>query len=312
MIIKRRGKQADKERLEILMRRFPRADLLVNEYAAACAGEGGEERFDFYIDRCGPKFPHLILHDVSLKSVSPFQLDSVMITPWCLYIFSVKNLKGVTEIRTNPAQSIHTKDDGSASGRRSPVEELETHAWLLEEWLMRHNLIAPIRTILVFSYPKQIPEGIPPGQIVLFSHQLPMFLAKLKAEPAVLRETEMREIADEMLRYHRPYVHAPICKDKRYPVSLMKKGVWCKDCGRLGMRRVHGYWVCSCGAKDKDAHKRAIRDWLLITGEPVTNRAAREMLGLDKVKIVNRLLREMDLERVGAYRGTGYQLKTHK
>ncbi|AQQ53951.1 nuclease-related domain-containing protein [Planococcus lenghuensis] len=309
MLVKMRGEPADKERLEVLMRRFPGSDALEKEYQSVCAGVGGEERFDYYMEQCEPKFPHLILHDVSLESVFPFQLDSVMITPWCIYVFEVKNLGGRTQIRQNPQQAVQLKEDGSRAGIKSPLEQMETHSWLFEEWLMRHKLIVPLRSILVFSYAKQIPENIPSSQVVLFSHQLPLFMSRLAEEAWMMHPAEMQKIADELIRFHRPFVHPPFHLDKRFPISRMKTGVWCNACGRLGMKRLHGCWICGCGAKEKAAHERTVRDWLLITGEPITNRDAREMLGLTSVHAAGRLLRSMDLERIGTFRDSKYLLK---
>lgn len=80
------------------------------------------KRFDAYFSMSKIDFPHLVLHDVPLKSALPFQLDSLLITPWYVYVFEVKNMSGRLFFKQSPPQLIQTKEDGSVTGRKSPIE----------------------------------------------------------------------------------------------------------------------------------------------------------------------------------------------
>lgn len=71
---------------------------------SAQSGINGERRFDEYFSFSKLNFPHIILHDVSLKSVPSFQMDSLLIVPWNLYVFEIKNMSGRLHFKPSPPQ----------------------------------------------------------------------------------------------------------------------------------------------------------------------------------------------------------------
>lgn len=308
---KTRNETVDKERAEVLLRRLPKTHpsyiLAKNDLWNAESGINGEKRFDAYFSMSKIDFPHLILHDVPLKSVLPFQLDSLLITPWCVYVFEVKNMSGRLFFKQSPPQLIQTKEDGSVTGRKSPIEQMATNEWLLEEWLSSRAYFLPIRSVLVFSYTKQMPENLPREQIALFSNQLPMFLRKLQPEKEIMSLSEMEKLATELEAAHSPYAHEPICANSAFPVEAMQRGVWCEPCNRIGMKRKYGTWVCpSCGVSNKNAHIRTLKDWIMLTGEPLTNKRCREILQIEDRHVVKRLMAGMEIKKQGSFKGTNY------
>jgi hypothetical protein len=311
LILKTRGTSLERERLQVLLRRLPKSHALYKEvqenFYNDSAGIGGEQRFDEYIAASRLPFPHIFLHNVSLKSLQPFQLDSLMLTPWCIYVFEVKNMSGRLRFQHSPPQLIQTKEDGTIIGRKSPIEQIDTNEWLLGEWLQASEIHLPIRSVLVLSYPKQIPENVPTTHTVLFSHQLPMFLNKLQSEKALLDFIEMTELATEILAAHSHYIPKPICSNPVYPINGMIRGVWCAKCDRIGMKRKYGMWHCpACGESNKDAHVQTIKDWHCLTGEPITNRGCREILQIEDRRLATRLLAGMNLKKQGILKGTNY------
>lgn len=314
MIWKTRGVTAEKERLEVLLRRLPKwhaayQEVLGDVYSAA-AGSGGEERFDEFFAASPIPFPHIVLHNVSLKSFRIFQLDSLMITPWCIYVFEVKNMSGRLVFKDSPMQMEQQKDDGTVVGRKSPIEQIAANEWLLEEWLAAQGILLPIRSVLVLSYPKQIAENIPETQVTIFSHQLPMFLHRLPAEDTLMSFDEMKRLAGAIMDALVSYVPKPICSNPSYSIDAMLRGVWCADCNCLGMKRRYGSWRClGCGGSSKDAHVRTIKDWLILTGEPMTNKLCREILGIEDRHLAKRLMNGMKMQKYGEFKGTNYVLE---
>lgn len=313
VIWKSRDVSRNKEELEVLLRRLPKWHAAYGQVEkdtyTETAGQGGEERFDHYFAASPVAFPHLMLHNVTLHSFRIFQLDSVMITPWCVYIFEIKNMNGRMEFRDGPVQMLQTRDDGTVIGRKSPIEQIAENEWLLGEWLGMRQISLPVRSVLVLSYTKQIAENVPASQPVIFSHQLPRFLNQLSVEPAIFSMVEMKSLAQALVKGLVIFQPRPICSNPRYPIDVMLRGVWCAGCNRLGMERRYGSWVCpGCGVSSKDAHLRTIRDWLLLTGEPITNKKCREVLGVDDRRLVTRLLSDADLKRTGTHKGAKYLL----
>ncbi|WP_422124253.1 nuclease-related domain-containing protein [Planococcus sp. X10-3] len=313
MIRKKREASTNKEQLEVLLRRLPKSHAgygqVQNDSYAEAAGQGGEERFDHYFAASRLAFPHLMLHNVTLKSFRVFQLDSVLITPWCIFVFEVKNMNGPLLFNSHPVQMLQTKEDGTVLGRKSPIEQITENEWLLDDWLKARDIVMPMRSVLVLSYSKQIAENVPSSQPVIFSHQLPMFLHKLRIETAVFSLEEMKELARMIEAALVTFERKPICSDSRYPIDVMKRGVWCAGCNSIGMVRRYGNWFCpGCAITDKGAHLRTIRDWLLLTGEPMTNKLCREILGVDDRRLVTRLLKEMNLKKSGSFKDSNYRL----
>lgn len=313
MIWKKREVSRIKEELEVLLRRLPKRHAqygqVERDHYAEVAGQAGEERFDHYYAGSRLAFSHLMLHNVRLRSFREFQMDSVMITPWGIYVFEVKNMNGRMLFNSHPVQMLQMKDDGTVIGRRSPIEQMADNEWLLAEWLKVRGISLPLRSVLVLSYSKQIAENVPASQPIIFSHQLPRFLHTLPVEGAIFSPDDMKALAELMMAALVHWVPKPICADPRYPIEVMRRGVWCAACNRIGMVRRYGVWFCSgCGASDKNAHVRTIRDWLLLTGEPMTNKLGREILGVGDRRLVTRLLTGMDLKKSGSRKGSIYRL----
>ncbi|WP_185959475.1 nuclease-related domain-containing protein [Planococcus salinarum] len=313
MIWKEREVSGNKEELEVLLRRLPKRHALYGQVErdnyAETAGQAGEKRFDHYYAASRVTFPHYMLHNVTLKSFRVFQMDSVMITPWGVYVFEVKNMNGRLLFNSHPVQMLQMKEDGTVIGRRSPIEQMADNEWLLEEWLRERDILVPVRSVLVLSYSKQIAENVPPSQPIIFSHQLPRYLHTLPVEQAIFNPDEMKGLAELMVAALVRFVPKPICSDPRYPIEVMRCGVWCAACNRIGMVRRYGVWFCpDCGVSEKNAHIRTIRDWLLLTGEPMTNKVGREILGVGDRHLVSRLLKEMNLNKIGTFKDAKYQL----
>lgn len=313
MIWKEREVSGNKEGLEVLLRRLPKRHALYGQverdHYAETAGQAGEERFDHYYAASRVTFPHYMLHNITLKSFRVFQMDSVMITPWGVYVFEVKNMNGRLLFNKHPVQMLQMKEDGTVIGRRSPIEQMADNEWLLEEWMRERDILSMVRSVLVLSYSKQIAENVPPSQPIIFSHQLPRYLHTLPVEQAIFSPDDMKELAELMMAALVHFVAKPICGDPRYPIEVMRRGVWCAACDRIGMVRRYGVWFCpGCGVSEKNAHIRTIRDWLLLTGEPMTNKVGREILGVGDHRLVSRLLKSMDLKKEGKFKDAKYRL----
>lgn len=311
MILKMRGEPIDKERAEIVLRRLPKTHasyaLAKIELWNSESGISGERRFDEYFQLSKPVFPYILLNDLSLKTSRSFQLDAVMVTPWCLYVFEVKNMSGRLAFKDSPMQLVQTKEDGSVIGRKSPIEQIKQNEWLLDEWLTPRDYRLPIRSVLVFSFTKQIPENVPSSQPAIFSHQVPLFIKEIIAEKNLVSPAEMEVLALELLAAHSPFQHDPICANPAYPITSMLRGVWCAACNSLGMKRKFGAWNCpACGVSSKDSHIRTLKDWFLLTGEPLTNKLCREILQIDDHRLASRLLTSMKLNKKGSFKDAKY------
>ncbi len=66
-----------------------------------------------------------VLHDVSLTSSTPFQIDTLFVTPTYAVVFEVKNISGELKIVNNPPQLIRVLNNGEVKGFNSPITQVE-------------------------------------------------------------------------------------------------------------------------------------------------------------------------------------------
>ena len=67
--------------------------ILETKYASRKAGFGGEQQLDMVFDNYSFPMQYRVLHDVSLISSTPFQIDTLFVTPSYAVIFEVKNIR---------------------------------------------------------------------------------------------------------------------------------------------------------------------------------------------------------------------------
>jgi uncharacterized Zn finger protein (UPF0148 family) len=99
---------------------------------------------------------------------------------------------------------------------------------------------------------------------------------------------------------------------KKYKISAdeLLRGVQCPECKFLPMERQYGNWYCpSCFAVCKNAHDKAIEDYLMLVKPKITNRECREFLGVESKDLSTSLLQKAGLVRKGSFRDSVYMKK---
>ncbi|WP_082023411.1 nuclease-related domain-containing protein [Sporosarcina koreensis] len=305
------------EGLEAAVRRIPQSHPvspnLQARLSAVKAGYGGELELDRVLNTY--KFPHEILefHDLSLVSHTLFQMDTLLLTNEFALICEVKNMAGDLVVTENPPQLIRTSDDGTLSGFLSPLAQVRNTCELFEEWLRARGISLPVHGCVVMAYTKQritLPDTDIP---TLFPKLVPRRIRELMTGRRALTNSELALLGQRALDSHQTFNHRPVCEVFDIPPDVIKGGVACPDCERLGMwKRGKGWYCPACKTRSMTAHEQAIRDWFWLTGEPLTNAACRALLGLDCPRTVLRLLRAMKLTAIGTKRGRTYSMQLQK
>ncbi|QTD43486.1 nuclease-related domain-containing protein [Sporosarcina sp. Te-1] len=115
------------------------------------AGFGGEQELDKIFERYSFSVNYRVFHDLSLISSTPFQLDTLYITPWYALIFEVKNMSGELLVTDNPPQLIQTSESGQVSRFQSPITQLENNCALFTEWLRQRDFTLPVYGAIVLA-----------------------------------------------------------------------------------------------------------------------------------------------------------------
>ncbi|MDR7078721.1 hypothetical protein J2Y03_003774 [Neobacillus niacini] len=270
------------------------------------AGIGGEQRVAEIFQRYHFPFKNNIFHDLSLSSDSYFQIDHLFTTPYFGLILETKNMSGSLEFQDNPPQLIQKKEDGQTKYYESPVVQLERNLELLEIWLEERNIQLPLFGAIVLAYPKQHVEIPPANTTLLYPNMIPPFIKSLPQQGKKLDFPTVHRISSELLASHRPFIPKPVCETYKIPISEIKPGVRCCNCGRIGMIKLPRTWHCNyCDVNNHRAHVETLTEWFLVVKRSITNRECREFLGVD-IHTATRILLSMNLQFKGSFRNRTY------
>ncbi|MCZ2258674.1 nuclease-related domain-containing protein [Sporosarcina sp. G11-34] len=278
------------------------------------AGFGGEQHFDKKMTEFQPLYPHAILHGICLKQNGIFfEMDSILITPAFIIIFEAKNIGEKLILSSNPTQFIKVSSDGTRKGLTSPVAELERKAFHLIEWLLERKIKIPIRKVVAFAYSNELTVTDIKGTKIAFAYEIPAYLRTLTVDTPILTKIKIRNLANEMVRYHEEYNPFPILSTMKITSAEIETGVICPNCSRIGMQWLDQKWTCPpCKYTGKTEHQDAIKDWFMLINSKMTNRQFRYFTKMQDRNIATRLLAKSSLEMRGERRNSYYIMKDEK
>lgn len=229
------------EGLQAAMNRLPEyhesIPALQTKQATVQAGFGGEQELDKIFERYPFSMEYQVFHDLSLFTSTPFQLDTLFITPWYAIVFEVKNMSGELLVTENPPQLIRTLESGQVSRFKSPITQLENNCALFTEWLVRRGVSLPVHGVIVLAYPRQHIEVFDTNVPILFPQAVPAFIRKLPTGVPLLKKAVFADLLANLQRSHRQFIPPPICTTFSIPAAHIQTGVICPHCNRLGMKK---------------------------------------------------------------------------
>ncbi|QTD40774.1 nuclease-related domain-containing protein [Sporosarcina sp. Te-1] len=316
MIYKSRRAPLEIEGLTTLERRLARdhpvqTDITKRLYNMK-AGYSGERQYDRYISEFKPSYPHAILHDVCLKLDDIyFQMDSILITPSKIIISEVKNLAEKIIVKTKPLQFIKETQNGERVPFRSPITELDRKVYLLGLWLRRRRVDIPIEGIVTFAYNNELRFEETPPVDVIFTYEIAAYLRSLTVERELLNRQSIHKLANEIISADRPYDPFPLVQRYSLQPDEILPGVSCPSFNQLTMRWIQRSWKCvRCGQIGKKEHHHAVKEWLFIQKNTITNREFRNFTLLDSRHTAKLLLAGIpQLQMVGKCKGSFYRIK---
>ncbi|MBM7599939.1 hypothetical protein JOC34_002330 [Virgibacillus halotolerans] len=304
MIIKGRKKPLVLQKYDAMIPRlrptFPRLEEAKHEQSKCYKGYIGEQKVDYYTNFLADDFT--ILYDVCINIAgSNAQMDTIIITPYAIFLIDSKNYKSKVTFDTILEQFI--RDDGKVeSGYLYPLNQVELQKFKLQQWLRAHQLSnIPIYYFIAISEPSTIINVIgdreAAAKVVSHAAGLPRKLLDKNEEVASsgAAKIQHRKIGDMLLRGCREY-DRDIMAVHGVKVQDLLPGVQCPKCGWLGMARVHSGWRCTkCNHKSRNAHRRAIADYLLLIKPWMNNSECRKFLNFKSKNVATKLMEEAGL-----------------
>lgn len=215
-----------------------------------------------------------------------FQLDYLIITRRFLLILESKYYSDDLIFDETVYQVIQKKEQGFRVFD-DPVLQVEEQSFQLATWLENHGFLnLPIESFVVMTNARtrlQInPTNLHHAEKVISLQRLPSLFRELiaKYNDDLLTNSDISFLENKIKISHQNYL--PNILD-RYQVSKdeIKKGVFCMNCGNLGMKMIHLRWQCpACNYRDPYAHENALKDYFLLVDKSISNKEFRQFTHL--------------------------------
>ncbi|TYS69791.1 NERD domain-containing protein [Sutcliffiella horikoshii] len=194
----------------------------------------------------------LILNDLLLQqNRSTFQIDTLIIAPYTIHLFEVKNFEGdyfydydrlYTKI---PPQSEVT----------NPLIQLTRSESLLRQLLQSLGCNLPIQSLIVFINPEFTLYQTPINKPFLFHSQINRFLENINTTSGKLINHH-KELAEQITAQH--LIDAPFFLPPSYEYDELRKGNTCENCGLFKISVAGTKCIC------KECGKMELSDTLIM------------------------------------------------
>ncbi|AVR00364.1 hypothetical protein OBCHQ24_15585 [Oceanobacillus iheyensis] len=295
MIIKKRNKN-ELDQYEALLSRMrpdhPKfREVVESDYARRKKGYIGERQVDYYLEDLANEMTFLQDLNLSVEGKN-MQLDNLLISQHAAYIVEVKNFTGAITFDTELQQ--FSRDE---RGFRHPIQQAELQKQRLQAWLQEMNLPPiPIYYFIAISDPSTIikvegnKEEI--AKVVAHAAHIPYKIKQHEARGSAQQPIQHQKLGYYLMQTARKREYTLMRNYEIRPEDILP-GVRCPGCGYLGMRRLYGKWQCpKCKMISKEAHKRAIYDYLLHIQTTISNRECRRFLNISSKNIATKLLKK--------------------
>jgi hypothetical protein len=285
--------------------------IIEDDLKKRTAGYRGEEELAYYLKYLNEN-QYYIFYDLRLLHNQPFQMDTLIISPFFALIIEVKNYSGTLFFDKYSKQLIRISDN-KEDGFPNPLTQVKRQKRQLKLWMEKRKIdFLPIEYLAVISQSKTIMKTTNGNQHIferiVHADQLLEKIAEfeVKYNKESISKKDIQKINRLLLREHTP--HFPdILQAFGIDSSEIIKGVQCPNCLSFSMIRNFGTWYCPvCKTQSKSAHQQAIYDYFLLLNSTLTNKECREFLQISSGRIVRNLLTSMNLPCSGTKKARIY------
>ena len=302
MIIKHRNRPLPLQKLDALMSRLPevhpKMTYLEKEAARQQKGYNGERKLDYHIEMLPDDY--VILSDVCFSLYGKkIQIDSLVISPFAIYITEVKSYEGTVTFDTNLRQFFR-EQNGKTERYKYPI----TQAEMIQSQLLRMLQLAdlaglPIYFFVAFSerstYIKVEGEHESIRNLVTYVEDIPWRIRKNDEQLATNNSHPNHSLKNKVIQHI-------MSQNEDFDIDVYEKygidqseilpGVECTSCYALPMRRIENKWKCEiCDTSSNKAHLKALYEYALLIDPYITNEKCRTFLQIDSRHIVKHLLK---------------------
>ncbi|RHW37214.1 NERD domain-containing protein [Neobacillus notoginsengisoli] len=240
---------------EALKRRMPEHSQeyqkLLEHLRMEWAGYYGEKSLDYPLGLLDEE-KYLIFHGLRIEAENyTIQLDSYLLSENFSVILDSKNWDGEILFKKDPKQ-VPRSVNGATQSLQNPIEQIKNQQYNLNRWLAENNLPAiPIEGYGIFSQNTIITFEKSYYKAEKFIHKvdcLPSLIRKLESsyKNPILTHKELLLIKNCLLVKNTP-LKKNVLETYNTEVASLKRGVYCPDCGLLGMVYKWGHGIAIVG-----------------------------------------------------------------
>ncbi|WP_238378820.1 nuclease-related domain-containing protein [Halalkalibacillus sediminis] len=276
------------------------------------SGYKGELKLDYPLSRV--HFPNHILHSIRLRNHgSPFQMDSLLLTPRFLLIIEAKNTPGKIYFSTQN-DKMERELDGEISKYDNPVTQVEEQKYQLEHWCSNRNLPPiPIEHLVVFTN-KNVDlqlNDFPSRDrgVELFSLNKKIRELSSQYSHSLTSMHGLKSIGHQIAHSHSPK-KVDLIKELGLSKNEIKKGVICPSCNYLHMYYQKRKWSCPrCSYRSASAYIETLKDYYILESDKINTSTFQKITKLTARHHAYYYLNKLNLSVIGGGRSQKYKLE---
>lgn len=308
MNLRKRKKPSIIKQLETLASRlpksFPKLQIIERDIVRHYENYYVKQAVDHYLSYLPKTFT--IINDVCLRNVTQFQIDSLILTPYALFIIQIEKINSHRKSSSKQASYINGKKINYY------LSKAKNNQMNLNQWLKRYNFNhLPTYYLITFnntSLPKFNYENYNKTKLVLAKHlpyKLTQFYKQLKGYHQNNKQSVQQLI--KTIYTKREAAHFDVFNHYNINKNSIMTGVRCHQCHTLNMKRENLHWQCQiCKYKLAVAHRETLNEYFTLLNKPISNRDCQWFLNIKSQGVVKQILQEEKLAYTSKQKMTRY------
>lgn len=282
---------------------------VIENLSRLVSGQVGEEKLSYYLNLINIG-SHVKINGLRIEHQSAFQIDWLILHPGFRLLLEVKNMTGSIYFDPHSRQLIRTIEDKKEIFS-DPLFQVDLQYSQFRQFLAdkgKEHIPTFTASVFVNRNGELKLQDYPDRNRILTGQAVPSFIEKLaEKHPHRIPISDNELFAKWLESQHRePYY--PILEKYQVSWNDLIKGLRCPSCKNYGMKRIRMRWQCPhCHLRNTDAHLLALYELAMLTENRITNKLAKEFLGVTSADMVYKLLNRGPFVVAGKNRGAYYQ-----
>lgn len=163
-----------------------------------------------------------------------------MVTPYYALILEVKNISG--EILFSD-QQVHTRRENDLSQSfDNPFLQLAEYEYQLQQVFQSLAIILPIYSAVVFPIPTSQIKHPPANKTILSKRGIKPYIRNISTLSPLINSSQLETLKNYLLKEDKPFLPFPLNDHYGIKSESIKRGVDCKNCVHIGMKKIVRNW----------------------------------------------------------------------